>query len=91
MLLQLRRSTLPHIRSLPVPPVMPSERVVPGDEDHPHPHAFAVVWTTLPGLSIFLPSIGHLGIADSAGVIRDFSGPYTVGVSVRDDICVLFS
>lgn len=29
-------------------------------------------------ISYVFPTIGHVGIADSAGVIRDFSGPYTV-------------
>ena len=33
------------------------------------------------------PFIGHMGICTSAGVIRDFAGPYFV--SVRADNCVL--
>lgn len=40
---------------------------------------FAIVWTPLPGLTWFLPFIGHMGIADSRGVIYDFAGPYTIG------------
>lgn len=38
----------------------------------------SVVWTTLPGISLFLPPIGHVGIADSKGITFDFSGPYQV-------------
>ena len=48
-------------------------------ESNSHPHSYTVVWTTLPLVSAILPTIGHVGIADSHGVIRDFSGPYTVG------------
>ena len=29
----------------------------------------------------FIPFIGHMGICTSAGVIRDFAGPYYVSVS----------
>ena len=32
--------------------------------------------------SWFFPIIGHMGICTSAGVIRDFAGPYFVSVSV---------
>ncbi|XP_029042708.1 transmembrane protein 222 [Osmia bicornis bicornis] len=39
---------------------------------------FCIVWTPLPILSYFLPFIGHMGIATSTGVIRDFAGPYHV-------------
>lgn len=38
----------------------------------------SVVWTTLPGISALLPWVGHVGIADSRGVVYDFSGPYRV-------------
>lgn len=31
--------------------------------------------------SWFIPFIGHMGICTSAGVIRDFAGPYFVSVS----------
>lgn len=41
-------------------------------------HPMSVVWTTLPGISVLLPVIGHMGIADSTGVTFDFSGPYQV-------------
>ncbi|XP_032824062.1 transmembrane protein 222 [Petromyzon marinus] len=39
---------------------------------------FCVVWTPIPCLSWFVPFIGHMGIAMSSGVIRDFAGPYYV-------------
>ncbi|XP_011874056.1 PREDICTED: transmembrane protein 222 isoform X3 [Vollenhovia emeryi] len=39
---------------------------------------FCIVWTPLPILTYILPFIGHMGIATSTGVIRDFAGPYYV-------------
>ncbi|KAL6448261.1 hypothetical protein ACFW04_000320 [Cataglyphis niger] len=39
---------------------------------------FCIVWTPLPLLTYFLPFIGHMGIATSTGVIRDFAAPYHV-------------
>lgn len=39
---------------------------------------FCLVWTPIPVLTWFFPFIGHLGIAMSNGVIRDFAGPYYV-------------
>ncbi|NXK66504.1 TM222 protein, partial [Sylvietta virens] len=38
------------------------------------PHC--VVWTPIPVLTWLFPIIGHMGICTSAGVIRDFAGPY---------------
>lgn len=37
-----------------------------------------IVWTPIPVLTWFFPFIGHMGIALSNGVIRDFAGPYFV-------------
>ncbi|XP_076812783.1 transmembrane protein 222-like isoform X2 [Clavelina lepadiformis] len=37
-----------------------------------------IVWTPLPMITWILPIIGHMGIATTAGVIRDFAGPYFV-------------
>lgn len=37
-----------------------------------------IVWTPIPLLTWLCPLIGHMGIAMSNGVIRDFAGPYTV-------------
>lgn len=41
-------------------------------------YPFCIVWTPIPILTWFFPIIGHMGIALSNGVIRDFGGPYTV-------------
>lgn len=38
-----------------------------------------VVWTPIPLLSWVCPAIGHVGICDSRGVVRDFQGDRTVG------------
>lgn len=35
---------------------------------------YSIVWTTIPGLSWFLPSVGHVGICKSDGSIYDFLG-----------------
>eukprot|EP00752_Nemacystus_decipiens_P011531 g10239.t1 len=42
-------------------------------------YPYCIVWTPLPLITWFLPLIGHMGIADSRGVIYDFAGPYTIG------------
>lgn len=39
---------------------------------------YCVVWTPIPFLTWLFPFIGHMGIATSYGVIRDFAGPYYV-------------
>lgn len=41
-------------------------------------YPFCIVWTPIPLLTWFFPFIGHMGIALSSGVIRDFAGPYFV-------------
>merc|ERR1712226_1494580 len=41
-----------------------------------YPHC--IVWTPIPCLTWLFPFIGHMGIATSMGVIRDFAGPYYV-------------
>jgi transmembrane protein 222 len=41
-----------------------------------YPHS--IVWSPLPGITWFLPFIGHVGITDKEGIIYDFGGPYTV-------------
>ena len=41
---------------------------------------FSIVWTPLPAITSCLPVVGHLGIADSRGVIYDFGGPYHISV-----------
>lgn len=41
-------------------------------------YPFCIVWTPIPVLTWLFPFIGHMGIAMSNGVIRDFAGPYFV-------------
>ncbi|KAE9550485.1 hypothetical protein FO519_006304 [Halicephalobus sp. NKZ332] len=43
-----------------------------------HRFPFCIVWTPLPLISWIFPFIGHMGIATSSGVIRDFAGSYFV-------------
>lgn len=56
-------------------------------------YPFALVWTALPCVTFFLPSIGHTGICTflklykknentnrSDGIIHDFGGSYYIGV-----------
>jgi hypothetical protein len=41
-------------------------------------YPYCLVWTPLPCFTWFFPSIGHVGICTSKGIIRDFAGPYYV-------------
>ncbi|XP_065651445.1 transmembrane protein 222-like [Hydra vulgaris] len=41
-------------------------------------YPYCVVWTPIPMLTWLFPFIGHMGIAYSSGIIRDFSGSYYV-------------
>ncbi|XP_036371885.1 transmembrane protein 222-like [Megalops cyprinoides] len=41
-------------------------------------YPYCIVWTPIPVLTWLLPFVGHMGICTSAGVIRDFAGPYFV-------------
>ncbi|XP_023025596.1 transmembrane protein 222-like [Leptinotarsa decemlineata] len=41
-------------------------------------YPFCIVWTPIPLLTWIFPVIGHMGIALSSGIIRDFAGPYYV-------------
>lgn len=43
-----------------------------------HRYPNCIVWTPIPLLTWLFPFIGHMGIALSNGVIRDFAGPYLV-------------
>ncbi|XP_047490494.1 transmembrane protein 222-like [Penaeus chinensis] len=57
----------------------PESPVIIGKMDHKrHRYPCCIVWTPLPLLSWFIPFIGHMGIATTSGVIRDFAGPYFV-------------
>ncbi|XP_076062813.1 transmembrane protein 222 [Oratosquilla oratoria] len=53
--------------------------VVIGRMDHSRQrYPCCIVWTPLPVITWLVPIIGHMGIATSSGVIRDFAGPYFV-------------
>ncbi|OXA58295.1 transmembrane protein 222 [Folsomia candida] len=41
-------------------------------------YPISIVWTPIPLLTWLFPIIGHMGIAYTTGVIRDFAGPYYV-------------
>ncbi|XP_071499840.1 transmembrane protein 222-like [Diadema antillarum] len=41
-------------------------------------YPFCIVWTPIPLLTWLFPFVGHMGIATSNGIIRDFAGPYYV-------------
>jgi len=41
--------------------------------------SFCILWSPLWPITLFLPFIGHTGIADSRGVACDFQGSYYVG------------
>ncbi|CAG9811720.1 unnamed protein product [Chironomus riparius] len=43
-----------------------------------HRYPFCLVWTPIPLITWLLPFVGHMGIATSQGIIRDFAGPYFV-------------
>lgn len=52
--------------------------VKPAIDFHRDRFPFCIVWTPIPCLTWFFPFIGHMGIATSSGIIRDFAGPYYV-------------
>ncbi|XP_042903181.1 transmembrane protein 222 isoform X2 [Parasteatoda tepidariorum] len=41
-------------------------------------YPFCIVWTPIPILTWLFPIVGHMGIAMSSGIVRDFAGPYYV-------------
>ena len=41
--------------------------------------SYCIVWSPLPPITWIIPFIGHVGIADSNGVVSDFQGPYSIG------------
>lgn len=50
---------------------------------------YSIVWQPFPLLGWILPCIGHMGIADSQGVIYDFQGPYTIMYISRPELVSL--
>jgi hypothetical protein len=70
-----------------LPPVDPAFSAAGGDESTLRLAApdlsterfpVCVVWTPIPLITWVLPFVGHMGVCDSAGVCRDFAGPYYV-------------
>ncbi|OXU27143.1 hypothetical protein TSAR_010052 [Trichomalopsis sarcophagae] len=61
------------VTSMPTSPVL-DLNVDPSRQRYP----FCIVWTPIPILTYLFPFIGHMGIATSGGIIRDFAGPYVV-------------
>ena len=53
-----------------------SQRLNPKDNRFP----YCIVWTPIPIITYIIPSIGHVGIATSRGVIHDFTGSFSVSV-----------
>eukprot|EP00126_Sphaerothecum_destruens_P013793 Sdes_comp23609_c0_seq1m21807 len=41
-------------------------------------YPYCIVWTPLPLITWFFPIVGHVGISNSDGVIRDFAGSFYV-------------
>ena len=48
-------------------------------ESRKHRYPFSLVWTPIHPLSWVMPYVGHVGLADAAGRVIDFAGPYYVG------------
>ncbi|KAK7093391.1 transmembrane protein 222-like [Littorina saxatilis] len=55
-------------------PLFDGGRIDPSKDRFPH----CIVWIPIPCLTWLFPIIGHMGIALTSGVIRDFAGPYYV-------------
>jgi transmembrane protein 222 len=45
--------------------------------------SYCILWSPLWPITLFLPFIGHTGIADSRGIACDFQGSYYVGTEGR--------
>lgn len=41
-----------------------------------HRYPFCLIWTPIPLITYLLPFVGHMGIATSNGIIRDFAGEF---------------
>jgi hypothetical protein len=55
---------------------MPSRNIDVENDKFP----YCIVWTPIPLITWMLPFVGHMGIANSEGVIYDFAGPYFVSI-----------
>jgi len=52
----------------------PSSQPLPAQNRYP----YCICWSPLCPLTIIMPFIGHMGIADSTGMTWDFAGPYHI-------------
>ena len=43
-------------------------------------YPYCIVWTPIPCFTWIFPSIGHVGICNSKGIIYDFASPYYVSI-----------
>jgi hypothetical protein len=43
-------------------------------------YPYCIVWSPIPFLTYIIPCIGHVGIADSKGIIHDFAGSFYVNI-----------
>merc|ERR1719214_248219 len=42
-------------------------------------YPYSITWLPLPCVTCCCPCVGHMGVADSQGVIYDFAGPFRIG------------
>jgi transmembrane protein 222 len=68
------------IEKITNPELNPVEKTMPLIDPSIEKFPYCIVWTPIPCITWFFPFIGHTGIGDSEGVIRDFAGPYHIGV-----------
>lgn len=82
------RTLNPREDPLKIPPQMTDDNFLINDRIDSkrvrYPHC--LVWTPIPVLTWLFPFIGHMGIARTDGVIRDFAGPYYVSVNMQINI-----
>merc|ERR1711924_548977 len=60
-------------------PSAPGQETMPLPDPSRNRYPYCITWSPLPGITCCCPCVGHMGIADSEGIIRDFAGPYTIG------------
>jgi hypothetical protein len=68
-----------HESSAMTPPTSGDVITIGGPDMNRERYPCSVVWTPIPLITWVLPFVGHMGIADSNGVVFDFAGPYYVG------------
>lgn len=53
-----------------------------------HRYPFCLVWTPIPLITWLFPFVGHMGIATSQGIIRDFAGIYHEFSEILQKFCL---